>query len=32
MANAPELTLREALSGISGSISIAAWIFLLVSD
>jgi solute carrier family 66 (lysosomal lysine-arginine transporter), member 1 len=27
---AVELTAREALSGISGSISLAAWVFLLV--
>jgi hypothetical protein len=29
--NYPDLTLCEALSGIFGSISLAAWIFVLVS-
>jgi hypothetical protein len=30
-AGAPSLTAHEALSGVFGSISLASWIFLLVS-
>ena len=30
LGNEPVLELHEALSGIAGSISLAAWIFLLV--
>jgi hypothetical protein len=31
MSHLPHLTAQEALSGVFGSISLASWIFLLVS-